>query len=277
MERTPPAGPHPVRESPVFRHARSALTALVDGVMDASPAFVFLWLLAMEELARDFDTPFTASLDDPEEQASMDHLRTGFKQGGVSAFARLLEQMRRLRPEEAAMFGQFLEEHVAALLLTHLGRISLEPGWLTVEHIRPGAPEKAIRIVHEGERGALVFVPYEHTRRELLDVATYLRAHRPTQKRGPRRKAPLTPRTRRRERHNPEALRAWTFVQEHPKATLDTVARFLWPEAPMTSEAQRRKQRAKARRRINRGRILASRAEAPERTKIVPPEKSGTT
>jgi hypothetical protein len=256
MERKPRTGPHPVRESPVFRHARNALTALVADLMDASPAFLSLYLLAMEELDRDFDTPFTASMADAEAQAGLDQLRAGLKHGGVSAFDRLLEQMHRLRPAEASMF-QSLAQVVTELLLIHLGRLPLTPGWLEVERL---SPDSGVRILAHGEGGAAIWVPYDVEERHLMDLRTYLRLRRPAGHPGRPPKPPEAPRTpRRRSRlSGPLADLAAKLDQEELHWT--AIAQALWPGVPLPTEAKAREAlRQRVKRLIVRGRLDALR------------------
>jgi hypothetical protein len=270
MERPPRAGPPPVRESRVSRTATAALTRLVAGAIDTDVLAYCLYLLAKEELDRAYDTPYTATVADPEEQPALDWVRAFVQQDRTPAFARFVEQICRLYPAEARMFEDLLPGHLTTLLLIDLGRRPVEPHLLGVVRLSPDNP---LRVRRWTDESMLIEFPHQVaiTTTHVWELLGYRNAWRPARKRGPRAKPPATPTARRRHATDAEARRAWALAQAHPGATLDTLARTLRPEAPMSTEQERRRMRATVRRRIARGRLLASDPTPPARTKNAPP------
>jgi hypothetical protein len=250
---------------------------MVTGAIDTDMLSYCLYLLAKEELDRPYEAPFTATMDSPEEQRALDGVRAFVQEGRATAFDLFVQQLCLLSPEEARMFEGYLSQDLTTLLLIDLGRRPVEPHILNIVRLSPDNP---LRVRGWTDESMLIEIPHHVaiTSNHLWELLQYRDSWRPVHKRGPHPRTPDTPRKPRRQPHDAEARRAWAFVQEHPGAPPDTIARFLWPKAPMTSEAQRRKQRAKARRRVARGRVLAHKVTTPTRQKkSAPPKKRGTT
>jgi hypothetical protein len=245
-------GRDPIRETSISTQARDALTVLVCEAIETQSLCYYLYLLAKEDLDRPYAAPFTATTPNSAEQPYLDWVRTFVQRDGATALEHFVAQVRRLYPQEARRFGAFLPGHLTQLFLIDLDRLPPAPARFAVERL---SPDSRITMVGAAPDGVLVLIPYDVTERQLMDLRTYLRSLRQTHQPGRRRTPPGAPRTPPEQPTDREARRAWAMHLDG--ATRETIARALFPDAPLTTTQERRRVLVKVDRRIARGRRLA--------------------
>src|SRR5262249_882553 len=160
MAQKPQPGPHPIRESRASKNALAALTRLVTGAIDTDDLSYCLYLLAKEELDRAYESPFTATMQYPEEQRVLDGVRVFVQRDRTPAFDRFVEQICLLYPGESRMFEGYLSQDLTKLLLIDLGRRPVEQHRLNIVRLSPDNP---LRFRGFTEEGMLIEFPHHVT------------------------------------------------------------------------------------------------------------------
>jgi hypothetical protein len=260
MTDTPHEGPQPIRYVPVFAKAEAVQQSFAAWI-DTDPLFPYLYVLAMEEtLALEDPTPVAvahASFTDPQDQGSLDSLRTVLQQAKTSPLAYLLQHVRAANPAMDRLFGGSLDRYLLEMTLGNLGTLPADPGPVHVERLSPDNP---LRVHSSTDTGMLVEFPHhvEITSTHLWDLLQYRRSWRPPGQPGAPRKSQAAPTTLRPTPTDAESDLAWEFKKQFPHATREDVVRFLWRDVPMRTEAERRRAKARADSRVSRGRRRAS-------------------
>jgi hypothetical protein len=214
--------------------------------------FLYLCLLALEEIEEGGAGRPVTILIESKDHAALNYLRTLLQSAGKTPLVCVVEQLRTKTPTIDYMFGPHLEDCIKNLIPI---LFEIKPVTKAVLHVEHLTPENPIRVEAYPEDTVVIAIPLKDfmeptISKHYFELAAYGQALRFARRAGRPPKTPDAPTTRADRDTDEEAIRAWTMRQQGVARL--TIARTLFPEAPATKQIM-----GKVDRRISRGRQLA--------------------